>query len=256
MICNSLQKASFSYYLFGAFFIFMHNRKKNIFKSGDVFNYLTVISEELPQTLKSGKKARVIKCQCVCGKIVSIYSGNIGRNISCGCKAVLGDNFYKHGLSNHPLHSVWSGIKKRLTNDPSYKFYKYYYGKGVRICKEWENDFMAFYNWAMSNGYKKGLQLDKDSIPIKLGIPPLLYSPEMCCFVTPNKNSNNRSNCDFVEFKGEKMTTTELARIVGLKQVTLWRRIHEHGMSIEEAILPVTGLGRKKGVKNKKNDRI
>lgn len=78
----------------------------------------------------------------------------------------------------------------------------------------------------------------------------------MCCFVTPKKNCNNKSNCDFIEYKGEKMTTTELARKVGIKQPTLYRRIHEHKMTIEEAVLPVIGLGRKKGIKNKNYDRI
>ncbi len=100
-----------------------------------------------------------------------------------------------HGLSRHPLYYVWQAMKMRCYNE-NYKDYKYYGAKGVKMCDEWFNDFEPFYKWAMNNGYKKGLQVDKD---IK-GIGKL-YGPDSCVFVTPKINSQYASklNYDIVE---------------------------------------------------------
>lgn len=41
------------------------------------------------------------------------------------------------------------------------KSYKYYGAIGIKMCEEWKNDFMSFYNWAINNGYKKGLTIER-----------------------------------------------------------------------------------------------
>lgn len=71
---------------------------------------------------------------------------------------MLGD---KHGLSKHPLHNVWHGIKCRCYGKSS-KGYNNYGALGVIMCDEWKNNFKSFYDWAISNGWEKGLQIDKD----------------------------------------------------------------------------------------------
>lgn len=71
-----------------------------------------------------------------------------------------GKNSYVHGLSFHPLRYIWSGMKQRCYNATHYA-YNYYGGKGVEVCDEWKDDLVSFYNWAMSNGYKEGLTIDR-----------------------------------------------------------------------------------------------
>lgn len=45
--------------------------------------------------------------------------------------------------SEHPLYSTWSGIISRTTN-PKDIAYKYYGGRGIKMCKRWRNDFAKF----------------------------------------------------------------------------------------------------------------
>ncbi len=65
-----------------------------------------------------------------------------------------------HGLSHTKLHGIWAGMIMRCTN-PKFPGYKYWGGKGVIVCDEWFYDFKAFYNWALANGWEKGLHIDR-----------------------------------------------------------------------------------------------
>ncbi len=134
-------------------------------------------------------------CHCDCGDETVVFGNNLrrGDTKSCGC---IQSEFTKsrnttHGLRKHALYRTWSSMIERCTRK-SATSYPRYGAKGVTVCKEWY-DFKKFYDWATINGWKRGLQIDKDIIPKKLGIPALIYSPEMCCIVTPKENSRNAS---------------------------------------------------------------
>lgn len=161
-------------------------------------------------------KTTVASCICECGNEKNILLPSLvsGNTKSCGC---YGDelreqlNGYKtHGLSYHPLHALWDGIKARCLN-PNRGCYKNYGGRGVKICDEWKNDFMAFYNWAIANGWQKGLQIDKDILG-----DGLLYSPETCCFVTQKKNANNTRRNHYLLYEGETMTLAEFSEKINI----------------------------------------
>ena len=83
-----------------------------------------------------------------------VHDVKCGHTSSCGCRS----GRYKHGLSKHPLNCVWRAIKGRCgnKNNPDYR---YYGNRGIKVCEEWINDFINFYNWAIINGYKKGLEI-------------------------------------------------------------------------------------------------
>ena len=59
---------------------------------------------------------------------------------------------------------------------------------GVTVCDEWINDFAAFRDWALNNGFEKDKEIDKDFLSRELGISPAIYSPETCMFVTVDEN--------------------------------------------------------------------
>lgn len=66
----------------------------------------------------------------------------------------------KHDKSYSNLYRRWSGIKQRCLN-PNNCNYKYYGGRGITICDEWKDDFLAFEKWAMENGFKEELTIDR-----------------------------------------------------------------------------------------------
>ena len=90
----------------------------------------------------------------------------------------------KHGLTGHPLHNVWITMRQRCSN-PNAHQYKDYGGRNIKVCDEWNNDFQAFYDWCMENGWKKGLQIDRRNNNKN-------YGPTNCHFVVARKNSLNR----------------------------------------------------------------
>jgi hypothetical protein len=111
-----------------------------------------------------------------------------GKTKSCGCykKQNLKELKTKHGLGYTRLYNIWKSMKDRTLN-PKCKKYSNYGGRGITICDEWKNDFMSFYNWAMSNGYEENKGLSIDRIDNDGG-----YSPENCRWTTQTIQSRNQ----------------------------------------------------------------
>lgn len=119
---------------------------------------------------------RVVKwlCQCACGNQREVIGHTLksGKSRSCGCLAIdLGrkqsgifSGHYKHGGARRTgkvrLYRIWQNIKKRC-NKPNHPDYKYYGAKGISLCDEWQDDFEAFRDWALSNGYQDNLTIDR-----------------------------------------------------------------------------------------------
>lgn len=185
------------------------------------------------------KKVSQIKAlyRCICGGIKEIDFNLVksGRTRSCGCLVKEGSAKSRtHGLTNHPLYNKWEKMRARC-NNPNNKDYKLYGGRGVRVCEEWQNEFMPFYNWCINNGWKKGLELDKDYIPNKLGIEAKLYSPAMCCFLTQKENSNYRRNNHFITYNGKSLNLKQWENELGLNDGILSQRL-KLGWDIERAL--------------------
>jgi len=204
-------------------FVFMKKRTiSEINSKKPLKSKLTAISFCGYKSYKDGVRLRCIMCRCECGcyrKI--IIKSFLTKARSCGCES---PNYYtKHGLLKHPLYNVWRGIKKRCYN-PTHCGYKRYGAIGVKMCNEWINDFNAFYNWSILNGWRKGLQIDKDIKANELGVPPDLYSPERCQFVTAMINSRNRHNSIFITYDNKTMGIREWAEYLSIPYGTIRTR--------------------------------
>jgi hypothetical protein len=152
---------------------------KAIDLTGQRFGKLVVESRH-PENTKHGNRRWI--CRCDCGGEVTVSGGNLNNrhSISCGCVR------RPHGGFGTALHNVWCGIKKRCLNSNNHG-YKDYGGRGIRICSEWL-EFIPFRDWALANGYQKGLQIDRIDVNGN-------YEPSNCRFVTATvNNQNKRSN--------------------------------------------------------------
>lgn len=88
-----------------------------------------------------------------------------------------------HGLSEHRLYGVWRSMQRRCSCR-KHKHYEYYGGRGIGYSEDWE-DFLAFFNWAICNGWREGLELDRKDNDKN-------YGPNNCRFVTKTVNAGNR----------------------------------------------------------------
>lgn len=83
-------------------------------------------------------------------------------------------------MSGTRIYKTWYNMKARCYNEHDSK-YKFYGGKGIKVCDEWKNDFNAFYTWAMANGYTDELTIDRiDSTKD--------YCPKNCRWITMEEN--------------------------------------------------------------------
>jgi len=160
-----------------------------------------------------------------------VYKVKTFETQSCGClhrKATSAANS-RHGLTGHKLYKVWKSMRGRCYN-PKVEQYKDYGGNGVTVCDEWRNDFMSFYIWCKANGWKEGLQLDKDTKGTGK-----IYSPEMCCFVTPKENSNKRRSSRYITYNGESKTISQWADHFKISLKNLYQQM-SRGWSFEKSI--------------------
>lgn len=96
------------------------------------------------------------------------------------------------------------------------------------MCDEWRSDFIVFEEWAISHGYNDTLQIDRIDNDGN-------YCPENCRWVTQKDNSNNRSTCTYVEFRGERHSLSEWSGLTGIPYWTLQKRILKYKWSLERA---------------------
>lgn len=128
-------------------------------------------------------------CECDCGELTRVltYSLNSGTTKSCGClrREIAATKATKHGGAADPLYHVLNTMHQRCENPENCDF-KWYGAKGVTVCEEWAlTNYPAFKSWAMANGYKPGLTIDRKD-------PTGTYSPDNCRWITIQEQQKNR----------------------------------------------------------------
>lgn len=106
------------------------------------------------------------------------------------------------------LIKIFNAMKQRCYN-PNSTVYKNYGAKGIKICNEWLNNSRKFYEWAIQNGYKDNLTIDRIDVN---GI----YEPSNCRWATQIEQQNNRKNNHWIEFNGQRKTVAQWARYYGI----------------------------------------
>ena len=107
--------------------------------------------------------------------------------------------------------------------------YERYGGRGIKICDEWRNNIFAFYEWAIKNGYKKGLSIDRIDNDGD-------YSPDNCRWATVRQQCNNKSKNINISIDGETHTAAEWSRILGIPKGTITSRANNPEWTDEEVL--------------------
>lgn len=181
-------------------------------------------------TTEKDKQGRYLwNCQCDCGKTIKSCFSDLkeGKRKSCGCfkrDNIVSFNL-KHGNCNTRIYKIWAGIKSRCYNSNEAN-YKNYGGRGIIVCDEWRNNFQAFYNWAILNGYDDNLSIERIDVNGN-------YCPENCKWATiKEQNSNTRRNI-LITYNGETKTLKEWSSCLKLNYSTVYSR-YKKGNTIEE----------------------
>lgn len=138
----------------------------------------------------------------------------------------------KHGEKYTRLYKVWRGMKERCLYS-WHSQWKNYGGRGIKVCPEWSNSYIAFRDWAMSHGYdpnaKKG-ECTIDRIDVNGD-----YEPTNCRWVSAKVQCNNKRNNHLLTLNGETHNITEWSEITGLSNDTITVRL-KHGWNIEDVL--------------------
>lgn len=203
----------------------------NDVKVGDVFGNWTIV-EILPKTVNYHKH---FICKCVCGKTKEIDAYNVlsGKSTNCGCVRDLKtkERMTKHGQKQTRLYNIWCSMKERC-NNPNSQAYKDYGGRGISICKDWQDDYMNFYNWSINNGYDKKLTIDRIDVNGN-------YEPLNCRWATTDEQCNNRRNNIKITYNGKTQTLFQWCEEYGLEYRMILARYHNpnfQNKSIEELL--------------------
>jgi hypothetical protein len=120
--------------------------------------------------------------------------------------------------------SSWKAMKARCKY-PSQHGYKYYGGRGIKVCERW----LDFDNFLADMGEpEEGLTLDRIDSDGD-------YEPDNCRWATWSEQATNKCNNRVITACGESKTLSEWAKDAGISPSTISQRL-ARGWSEDEAV--------------------
>lgn len=182
----------------------------------------------------SASMGRMWKCECNCGNVTVVSGRNLrsGTSKSCGCyrKEVASKKASIHNMKGTRIYSIWQCMKRRCY-DKNGDHFLYYGGRGITVCDEWVDNFVSFYEWAMSNGYNNLLTIDRKDVNGN-------YEPSNCRWVSQVVQQRNRTNNKMINYNGQTMCLAEWSEKTGLSSKTIQFRL-SRGWPVERALAAI-----------------
>jgi hypothetical protein len=127
------------------------------------------------------------------------------------------------------LFRLWYEIIRRCT-DPKRKAYANYGGRGIRICDEWRQSFVAFRDYVIQLAHcgEEGYSLDR----IDNGGN---YEPGNLRWATRSEQARNKRNTRWLTYQGKTQSITAWAEELGVKQKVLEKRLRI-GWTVERTL--------------------
>lgn len=131
-----------------------------------------------------------------------------------------------YGLSSRDyakLYSVWKNMVSRCHNPKDDRFYTYG-ARGISVCGDWRNDFHTFVRFALENGWKVGLSIERLDVDGD-------YCPENCTFITMKEQMRNKTNNVYLTIAGKTKCLAEWCEIFGVDFQRTWARYKVLGIT-------------------------
>ena len=173
-------------------------------------------------------------CKCDCGNKKVIYGNSLKRGLSDSCGCLKSERLknklriYKnlpYNKEQSRLHKIWQHMQSRCFNKNNNK-YHLYGARGIKVCKEWIH-FENFYSWAINNGYKNDLTIDRIDNNGD-------YKPSNCRWITYKEQNRNRRNNRLITYNNQTKCISEWEEITGLP---LYQRLNKLKWSIEKSFI-------------------
>lgn len=198
---------------------------------GQKFGNWTVLSFSHKERVSSKEYKNYYICKCKCGTIRKVMRSNLlkGISTSCGClqRKKTSEHNATHGQSSKRIYAIWQNMKERCYRTKRHN-YSNYGGRGIAVCDEWKNDFQAFYDWAMANGYKEDLTIDRINVNGN-------YEPNNCRWVTQEIQRLNKTTTKYITYKNETKPLMVWCQELGLNYHKIIERLNKLGWSTERA---------------------
>lgn len=146
-------------------------------------------------------------CECIqCGRKTEVLDRDLRSNNYPICNCYM----------NTKLYNVWRSMHQRCFNMNN-RDYKYYGERGIIVCNEW-GIAEIFYRWAIENGYKEGLTIDRIDVNGN-------YEPSNCRWISRSEQARNKTNNVMITYEGETHCLNEWSRIKKISKDVLRYRL-------------------------------
>ena len=197
--------------------------------AGQRFGRLTVV-EYVGRT----RHGHVVwKCACECGgsSTPTTQSLRCGHARSCGCIASekaskMGRAKRTHGMSKSREYAAWARAIGRCSREDD-KAYRYYGGRGIRVCDEWQDSFEAFFAHI---GPRPSSAHTLDRIDVNGN-----YEPGNVKWSTITEQLRNTTKTFWVDFRGKRMSLAEVAEVTGVPYPRIKNRLLA-GWPVDDAV--------------------
>ena len=173
-------------------------------------------------------------CKCDCGNTIITRGTRLksGGVKSCGClqkehTSRLGVSKRRYDKSLNRLRRIYQAMINRCYNPNQISFHNYG-GRGIKVCLSWKSNRNLFFEWALNNGYKENLTIDRIDNNGD-------YSPQNCKWTSLKEQARNRRSTALYFLNGETKPLAEWAEIYQIDYKLVFKRL-KLGWSLQKAL--------------------
>jgi len=185
--------------------------KKQVNK-GDRFGNFEIIKE----VDKKHSKRRFLCKNIITGQERNVMLGHLTTGQSRGFDFKNCNPNTKHGMTGSRQYNTWMGIKARCLREKGQQNYKYYGGRGIKICDRWKDSFENFWE-DMKSGYTDEMTIERINVNRD-------YEPSNCKWIKGVAQKYNRRSNVILTIYGIAKPLIEWADEYGIDRTVLYSR--------------------------------